>query len=204
MMRSFTVLLFLLAVISYGYGKRPRGPSSMLYIEPTLGQPWPKPQSIQTTQQQFAMHPAAFHFMVNSTSQTCDLLTSAFDRYYRLIFFPQSYLDYVLNPESINNEIKSRPKKSLADLHDTPLLKRLNVHIQQPCDQYPSLQSDESCKRTNIDSFLKPILFFFKDTLTINDDNGMLESVSIWGTLRGLETFSQIVYFDDDLEVNLI
>jgi hypothetical protein len=139
-------------MISHGYGKRPRGPLSMLYIEPTLGQPWPKPQSIQTTRQQFAIHPAAFHFMVNSTSQTCDLLTSAFDRYYRLIFFPQSYLDYVLNPESINNEIKSGPKKSLADLHNTPLLKRLNVHIQQPCDQYPSLQSDESCKRTKIES----------------------------------------------------
>jgi hypothetical protein len=40
--------------------------------------------------------------------------------------------------------------------------------------------------------------------LTINADNGMLESVSIWGAIRGLETFSQIIYNDDNLGVNLI
>jgi hypothetical protein len=146
-MRSFTFLLFLLVVISNVHGKRPRRPSNVFYVEPSVGEPWPKPQSIQTTAQQFAVHPDAFNFMINSTSQTCDLLTSALDRYFKLIFFPQSYLNYILNPESANNEMKPTPKKSLADLRDTPVLKRLNVYVQQPCDQYPSLESNESCNK---------------------------------------------------------
>jgi hypothetical protein len=146
-MRSFIVLLLLFVVISHAHGKRPRPSLNASYVESSVGEPWPKPQSIQITAQQFAVHPDAFNFMINSTSQTCDLLTSALDRYFRLIFFPQSYLNYVLHPESAENEIKQTSKKSLADLHDTPILKRLNVYIQQPCDQYPTLESNESCNK---------------------------------------------------------
>jgi hypothetical protein len=145
-MRLLAVLLFLFAVVSHSDAKPPRGPSNVFYVQPSVGEPWPKPQSVQTTAQQFAIHPAVFHFLVNSTSQTCDLLTSALDRYYRLIFFPQTYLNYILNPGSVNNQTEYTPKINLAGLR-APLLERLNVYIQQPCDQYPSLESNESCKR---------------------------------------------------------
>jgi hypothetical protein len=169
-MRLSSVLLLLLVVISASHGKRPRPPLNVFYVQPTVGQPWPKPQSSETGPQQLAVQPSAFHFLVNSTSQTCDILTSAFDRYYRLIFFPHSYLKHILNPDSVDNEKPFQPRKRSADLHDTPLLKRLNVHIQQPCDQFPSLESDESCKRIRIESFFFPksILFFLKiDLLSI-------------------------------------
>ncbi len=145
-MRLLAVLLFLFAVVSHSDAKPPRGPSNVFYVQPSVGEPWPKPQSVQTTAQQFAIHPAVFHFSVNSTSQTCDLLTSALDRYYRLIFFPQTYLNYILNPGSVNNQTEHIPKINLAGLR-APLLESLNVYIQQPCDQYPSLESNESCKR---------------------------------------------------------
>ncbi|UJR33671.1 hypothetical protein I4U23_021103 [Adineta vaga] len=180
-MRLSIVVLFLIVLVAFTNGKRPRSPLNMFYIEPTSGQPWPKPQSMKITAQQFAVHPAAFHFMVNSTSQTCDTLTSAFDRYYKLIFFPQTYFDSILKPESPIDEKNQKSTKTLDELRDATLLKRLNIHVQQPCEQYLTLESDESY------------------TLTINADNAMLESVSIWGALRGLETFSQLIYNDDDL-----
>ena len=144
-MRSFTLLLLLLAVISTAYGKQSRRPSNGLFVQPSVGQPWPKPQSIQITAQQYSVHPDAFHFMINETSQTCDILTGALDRYFRIIFYPQTYMKSILEPESLVNEVKPTPKKRLADLRDTPMLKRLDVFIQQPCDQYPSLESNESC-----------------------------------------------------------
>lgn len=51
---------------------------------------------------------------------------------------------------------------------------------------------------------MKSIFFFLKDNLTINTDNGMLTAVSIWGAIRGLETFSHLIHADDDYGVCLI
>ncbi len=144
-MRSVTVLFLLFALVSYSYGKQPRGSLNSFKVDRTVGQPWPLPQSMQITAQQYAIHPAAFHFLVNQSSQTCDLLTSALDRYYRLTFFPQTYFDHIFNPKSINKQKEPKLKKCLDDLRDVPMLKQLNVFIQQPCDQYPTLESNESC-----------------------------------------------------------
>ena len=147
-MRYITVLFFLLTFTSFIHAKRPRPSDDTFYVQATVGQVWPKPQSTQTTAQQYTLNSAAFHFLVNSTSQTCDLLTSALDRYHRLIFFPQTYMKYVLNPGSADNHIKDIPQKNFKYLGDTPMLKRLNVRVQQPCEQYPTLESNESCKTT--------------------------------------------------------
>ena len=57
-------------------------------------------------------------------------------------------MKYVLNPGSADNHIKDIPQKNFKDLGDTPMLKRLNVRVQQPCEQYPTLESNESCKTT--------------------------------------------------------
>ncbi|CAF3009680.1 unnamed protein product [Rotaria sp. Silwood2] len=69
----------------------------------------------------------------------------------------------------------------MVDLSDVPALKRLNVNVEQPCEQWPSLESNESY------------------TLVVEKGHATLNSVSIWGALRGLETFSQLVYPDEDL-----
>jgi hypothetical protein len=133
-----------------------RGSLNRIRIQPTVGEAWPKPQSIQTTAQRLAIHPTTFHFLINETSQRCDLLTNAFVRYYRAIFFPHTYLSYILRSPSTyqtddDHIHRSRPdaiwRKNLSDLANASLLEDLYVNIQQPCDQWPSLESNELCNR---------------------------------------------------------
>lgn len=144
MMRSLTLLYFLCAVVfSTCSNEELRSSSKSIQIAQTIGQPWPLPQSMRITTQQYAIHPAAFHFLANQSSQTCDLLTSALDRYFQLIFFPRTYFDYIFNPETIDQQ--KQISKLQRNLNDVPMLKQLNIFIQQPCEQYPTLESNESC-----------------------------------------------------------
>lgn len=160
---NLILFLFLICIqkILAARSESRRGFVNNIRIQPTIGEPWPKPQSIQSTTQRFAIHPSAFRFRVNETSQTCDLLTGAFDRYYRAIFYPSSYLSYILrSPFPLAKNVTLR--KNLADLGDLPLLEDLNVFIQQPCDKWPNLESNESCKHRRYSFSLKSYLFSFK------------------------------------------
>lgn len=61
-------------------------------------------------------------------------------------------------------------------------LQQLQVVITSPstdCHEYPSISSDESYK------------------LIIDDTVAVLKASQVWGALRGLETFSQLIYKDD-------
>uniref|UniRef100_A0A915IL08 Beta-hexosaminidase n=1 Tax=Romanomermis culicivorax TaxID=13658 RepID=A0A915IL08_ROMCU len=57
---------------------------------------------------------------------------------------------------------------------------RLFVHVKEPCEKYPHENMDESYK-----------LSVFKN------GTGFLEARSVWGALRGLETFSQLTFSPD-------
>ncbi|CAI6374628.1 unnamed protein product [Macrosiphum euphorbiae] len=56
----------------------------------------------------------------------------------------------------------------------------LNVQLTNPCENYPSLNMEE------------------KYEIKIINSSGLLVATSIWGILRGLETFSQLVYLETD------
>ena len=103
----------------------------------------PKPQFFQAYENQFYINPILFSFALSAESQTCDLIWLAFKRYYNIIFNPQNY-------EIISNEKKvTKLRKPDLDLHikdEDQILTQLMVTVIQPCEKYPTLESDESCK----------------------------------------------------------
>lgn len=67
-----------------------------------------------------------------------------------------------------------------AKFQDGPELQKLvvSINLESECDSFPSLSSDESY------------------SLLVKEPVALLKANRVWGALRGLETFSQLVYQD--------
>ncbi len=97
-----------------------------------------------TTSIQVHIRSDSFSFMYNETSHQCDLLNNAFLRYYKLIFFPETYWGDLLDEPPRRK--KKFVEKNLSNVGDTKLLKNVKVNIQQMYDQWPTFESNESYK----------------------------------------------------------
>ncbi|XP_062584535.1 beta-hexosaminidase subunit beta-like isoform X2 [Saccostrea cucullata] len=86
-------------------------------------------------------------------------------------FFRYQTIIFGLREETL----RFHPKNSL----QAGSLTALNVNVKNKCDRYPSLGMDESYN------------------LTISAAGATLNSNSVWGALRGIETFSQLVLQQD-------
>ncbi len=162
---SFCVYLTLFSVVFIFVGvKGDRiSESDFSTIRPTNGEPWPMPQSMDRFSERVSVHPDSFHFLYDEISQQCDVLTNAFDRYYKLIFYPETYWNDLLEEPIQKKKIfRENIRKKFLNLDDTILLKSLNVIIRQKCEQWPTFESDESCK------FIKIINFFLTKFFVIN------------------------------------
>ena len=80
-------------------------------------------------------------------------------------------------------------------------LDKVSIRLLQPCENLPSLNMDEHCKSKLISLIFQPIfrcVLYFEDEIKIDATDrprdGMIVSNSIWGILRGLESFSQLIY----------
>ncbi|XP_071167933.1 beta-hexosaminidase subunit beta-like [Mytilus edulis] len=124
-------------------------------INPTIGAPWPMPQKYTPTGNVYQIEPSSFRF--EATGETCDILTSAFDRYKQIIF---------------GTTLKFQPYHGS---HNGNALTSASVKVKSECAKFPSLESDESYD-----------LVVSASGITINANE-------VWGALRGLETFSQII-----------
>lgn len=126
----------------------------------------PKPQSIIQSSRQLHLDSRSFSFAYMPGSVVSDVLTNAFNRYYKIIFKPTEY-----DPINLTRQ-RVKPTRSGGKLShppkDAPILNRVLVKVLNECDAYPNLESDESY------------------TLMIAGNFASIDSNEIWGALRGI------------------
>ncbi|XP_075596898.1 beta-hexosaminidase subunit beta [Balearica regulorum gibbericeps] len=131
---------------------------------------WPLPQWLRTSPRQLQLAPGRFqlvHGAGSSAGPACGLLQDAFRRYYEYMF-----------GQSRQRKRGRRPLGARAE----PQLLQLQVVIESRdpgCYSYPQLASSEAYH------------------LTVTEPVAILKADEVWGALRGLETFSQLVHEDD-------
>jgi hypothetical protein len=119
-----------------------RDKSHRVFVGKTEGRPIPLPQTYTSSNKQTALNHRGFKFAYEKGSYVCDVVTLAFDRYAKLIFNPQLY--EINTGHATVRKIK-KSKANYNKIYDGDLLERLVVKVNQPCVEYPSLESDESC-----------------------------------------------------------
>ncbi|KAM5191330.1 beta-hexosaminidase subunit beta isoform 1-T1 [Mantella aurantiaca] len=170
-MRFLSVLCLVLAAGSHA----DRLSESMVMKEemPPLAAPspygslWPLPQSVQISPTVMFIPPAEFSIVHGDGSTAGPKCLVLQDAFRRYYEYTFGYLR----------------------LHDVPAGKASSGRLVQlqviitskdnECYKYPSILSDESYK------------------LSVNDNGAVLQASQVWGALRGLETFSQLVYQDE-------
>ncbi|XP_014208071.1 beta-hexosaminidase subunit beta-like [Copidosoma floridanum] len=135
------------------------------WVIATRGEPWPLPSSRLLFTDYYSLDAATFKFKV--VQENCDVIEEAVKRYQNIIkhesHLAEKYSKYADNSVPVASRSVSA----------------LEIRLGQPCEQYPNLGSDESYD-LNVPKGLNGT------TVTLNSN-------SVWGILRGLETFSQLL-----------
>uniref|UniRef100_A0A1B6CMM3 Beta-hexosaminidase n=1 Tax=Clastoptera arizonana TaxID=38151 RepID=A0A1B6CMM3_9HEMI len=134
-------------------------------VRATRGEVWPKPQAFQRNYSYMFVRPNHFKFKV--TFHTCAILDKAIERYKKII---SAYSN--VGGKQLRKWMKSDPL-----FHG--YLDSLEVYLDTPCEEYPYLNMDE--------------LYSLKIDYGDLESKALLVSSSIWGVLRGLETFTQML-----------
>lgn len=126
------------------------------------------------------------------------MLEQALQRYWHLIA-----------KTSLPKDVRFKKKMWSHDDHFDGFIDALAIVLETPCsgNEYPHFEMDEQCKKLNFICFRNFFFVFFSlDYLKVDNATFLLEANTVWGIIRGLETFSQLVHrFDyDDSMVSIL
>uniref|UniRef100_A0A182VFS0 Beta-hexosaminidase n=1 Tax=Anopheles merus TaxID=30066 RepID=A0A182VFS0_ANOME len=154
-------------------------------VKATKGEIWPKPRNQTTSQQYYTIKTGSFAFQ--SMNYSCDLLEKALDRYQKLVLSIGNTTRRAMHSRGYafqsRNELSSASHANRSwrsDANWAGYLEQVQVDLKAPCEELPHLSMDEEY------------------TINIDDFQARLSSFSIWGMLRALESFSQMVVLSDD------
>nr|ABB76925.1 beta-N-acetylglucosaminidase 2 [Spodoptera frugiperda] len=145
---------------------------------PTKGSIWPRPHQQTQTDSYYKLNPSTF--VITEKGKTCDILKDAIDRYMKVL--RNTYLIV----EKYSRKL-SRHGSDADNFDDNfkGTLQELQINLSAPCETYPHLDMDEK---------------YSLDVAKVS----VLNSDSIWGVLRGLESFVQLFYMADGYKNVLI
>lgn len=134
-------------------------------VVPTRGEVWPQPLNQTTGPGLILLDPGTFAFVFVGPPGGCDVADRALKRYRDRLLFEGC------------TTTGSRRRPLAASAAAVASISSLLVHLRGPCEHTPPHDMDESY-RLQLTTASQP----------------SLSANSVWGLLRGLETFSQIVY----------
>ncbi|TRY70519.1 hypothetical protein TCAL_10668 [Tigriopus californicus] len=140
------------------------------WVLSTRGEIWPKPQIQQSSSSFFSINPDTFQFKLGPELIECEIVQTALPRFFERVF-----------PKFSTNS--RTPKQELTNAIDQEYLGGLDhvrvelVGTRANCETHPYFGMIES----------------YNITIGGGDKN-VITSESVWGLLKGLESFSQLVY----------
>lgn len=141
----------------------------------STGEPWPLPKHY-ASEKESVLRLDVSTFRISVLKKSCDILRQAISRYTKII------ANQVI--EEQYNFVHNFDEKTLQDFKKQEEAKYKNIHPMPNLDVY---MESEKCEFPHAD---------MKESynLTVKPNNNSLVAEEIWGVLRGLETFSQLLF----------
>ncbi|XP_045194091.2 beta-hexosaminidase subunit alpha-like [Mercenaria mercenaria] len=145
----------------------------------TVGEPWPLPKYYKTEKEILLQLKSTFHFNILNKNQ-CDILTEAVNRYKNIIenHITEEHYNF---PFNFNEQTFRDNQKEMEKKYSTvTTMSDLDIFVTNTRCGYPHLNMNESYQ------------------LELRPNIAKLTAEEVWGALRGLETFSQLLFRKQD------